>query len=130
MAPVVIKRLAALERRVAKAIELAFALARSASACMICWSRSGASISARSSPALYVRADIGLPILHIAADARIHLRLRISFKPAGQLEGCRLAARIRRRDGDDRHCLFLGPFLELGVGDFARRDAEDDDHHD
>ena len=76
------------------------------------------------------RADIGLPIFHIAGDARINLRLRVGFQPARQAEGCGLAAGIRRRHGNDRHCLSFGPFLQLGVGDLARRDTGDDDDHD
>ena len=76
-----------------------------------------------------VRADVGPPILHVAADAGIYLRLRIGFQPAGKRECRRLAAQIRRRDGDDRDRLVLGPFLQLGVGDLARRNAEGDDHH-
>ena len=51
------------------------------------------------------RADVGLPFLQIAADARIDLRLRIGLEPAGKIERRPLAAGIGQRDGDDRHRL-------------------------
>ena len=71
-------------------------------------------------------ADVGLPVLDVATDAGVDLRLGIGFEPAGQLE-VRSCHGIRRRDGDDWNRLVLGPFAELGVCHPTRCEAHDDD---
>ena len=73
------------------------------------------------------RADVGLPILQIAAHPRIDLRLIISLEPTRKVEAAALASHIGGGDRDNRHGLLFGPFAQFGVGNAARRQAHDDD---
>ena len=54
---------------------------------------------------LHRRADVGLPFLQIAADARVELRLRIGLEPPRQVDRGAPAAVVRAGDRDGRHRL-------------------------
>ena len=77
---------------------------------------------------LDLRADVGLPALQVAADARIDRRARDRPRAARQLERRAFAPDAGGDDGDGRHSPALRSIrCRRASADCARRDARGDD---
>ena len=80
--------------------------------------------------ALHRRADVDLPVLHIAADAGEDRRPQIGLEPPRQIEAGDHRLGVQRRDRHRRDGLGLGPVPQLGAAVVARADAADDEKDD